>query len=88
MTSSLFRHRDDRAIALQRLLDELCAEPGLYLPMQEQARLREWQAFDADEFTDAFFVADGMDPGLYPHLRSQGQARVKSWLPAIGRAAS
>jgi hypothetical protein len=79
---------DDRAIAVQRLLDELCADLGFYLPMREQARLRQWQAFDADEFTDAVFVADEMDPRLYPHLRSQVQARVKSWLPAIDRAAS
>jgi len=79
---------DDRAIAVQRLLDELCAEVGFYLPTREQARLRQWPRFDADAFTDAVFDAEGMDPRLYPHLRSQVQARVEGWLPAIDRAGS
>lgn len=79
---------DDRAITVQRLLDELCADLGFCLPTREQARLRQWQLFDADEFTDAVFVAEGMDPRLYPHLRSQVLTRVETWLPAIDRAGS
>jgi len=77
---------DGRAIAVQHLLDELCADLGFSLPAREQARLRQRPRFDADAFTDAVFVAEGMDPRLYPHLRSLVQARVEGWLPAIDRA--
>lgn len=79
---------DDRAIAVQRLLDELCADLGFCLPTREQARLRQWPHLDPDALTDAIFVAEGMDPRLYQHLRRQVQARVESWLPTIDHVGS
>jgi hypothetical protein len=79
---------DGRAIAVQRLLDELSADLSFCLPPREQARLRQWPMLDAGAFTDAVFVAVGMDPRLFPHLRGQVRARVERWLPAIETAGS
>jgi hypothetical protein len=67
---------DGGAIAVQRLLDELCVDLGFCLPQREQARLRDWVPSDVDGFTDAVFAAEGMDPGIYGQLRRQVRARV------------
>ncbi|MDT0545923.1 MULTISPECIES: hypothetical protein [Streptomyces] len=58
--------------AVHELLYELCVDLGFCLPPHEQRRLREAPPADADEFTDAVFRAEGLDPaesGLRPRVR-------------------
>jgi len=74
---------DDRTVAVQRLLDELCVELGFSLPSRTRNQLLQWQPTDPDEFTDAIFAAQGLDPRLFPHLRSQVSARVQSGLSSV-----
>jgi hypothetical protein len=75
--------RGGREIAVQQLLDELCVELGLCLPLDEQRRLRESPPVDVDGFTDAVFAAEGLDPALDKHLRRQVREaidrRMCSW---------
>lgn len=70
----------DRAIEVQRLLDDLSMELGFRLPPQAQADLRLAAPRDPDEFTDAVFGADGLDSRQFPHLRRQVRARVQNRL--------
>jgi hypothetical protein len=74
---------DDRAIVVQRLLDELCVRLGFCLPPRAQTRLRQSPPLDPDEFTDAIFAAERMDPRLYLHLRHDVRAVVDRWLPHV-----
>lgn len=67
--------RDPKA-EVQQLLYELCVDLGFCLPPQEQQRLREAPPADADDFTDAVFEAEGMDPGRHEQLRRQVRERV------------
>jgi hypothetical protein len=84
------RHRgpmiaaDDRTIAVQRLLDDLCGELGLCLPSRARARLLQSPPMNPDELTDAVFAAAGLDPRLFSHLRGQVHARVQSGLSLAG----
>jgi hypothetical protein len=48
----------------ERLLDNLCAELGFCLPPAEKARLVASPPASVDEFTDAVFIAEGLDPEL------------------------
>ena len=69
---------------LQALLDELCVRLGFCLPPQAQTRLRQTlPPFDVDEFTDAVFVAEGLDPRLEKTLRRQVRQRVEHHLVAV-----
>jgi hypothetical protein len=45
-----------------RLLYELYVRLGFCLPPDEQARLEETLPLDADAFTDAVLLAEGLDP--------------------------
>ncbi len=74
---------DDRAIAVQRLLDEVCDDLGFCLPPRAEARLRQAPPLDADGLTDAVFVAENMDPRIYPYLRREVRAIVDRRLPSI-----
>ncbi len=74
---------DGRAIAVQHLLDELCDDLGFCLPPDAEARLRNAPPLDADGLTDAVFVAERMDPRVYPYLRQDVKAIVDRWLPTI-----
>ena len=47
-----------------RLLDDLCTCLGFCLPPDEHSRLRANPPSDPDSFTDAVFVAEGLDPVL------------------------
>jgi hypothetical protein len=76
---------DDRTVAVQRLLDELCVELGFCLRSRERTQLLQSPPTDPDEFTDAVFAAEGMDPRLFPQLRSQVMVRVQSGLSAPAR---
>jgi hypothetical protein len=82
---SRVRAADDRTVAVQRLLDELCVELGFCLPSREQARLLQSPPTDPDEFTNAVFAAEGMDPHLFPDLRSEVSIRVQSGLSQRAR---
>ncbi|MES4900950.1 MULTISPECIES: hypothetical protein [unclassified Streptomyces] len=44
------------------LLYELCVDLGFCLPPDDIRRLREAPPTDVDEFTDAVFTAEGLDP--------------------------
>jgi hypothetical protein len=76
---------EDRTIAVQRLLDGLCDELGFCIPPRERARLLQSPPTDPDEFTDAVFAAQGLDPRLLPHLRSQVNALVQNGLSPAAR---
>jgi hypothetical protein len=58
------------------LLDDLCLRYGFCLPPREQERLKAEPPGDADGFTDAVFVAEGMDPWRDLHLRRLVKRRV------------
>ena len=74
----------DIAVDLQGLLDELCVRLGFCLPPQEQERLRQTRPpLDVDEFTDAVFVAERMDPRLYKASRRRVRDCVEQHLAAI-----
>jgi hypothetical protein len=74
----------DIAAELQRLLDELCVRDGFCLPPSAQEQLRQTRPpFDVDEFTDAVFLAEGMDPRLYKPLRRTVRERVEKHLVAL-----
>jgi hypothetical protein len=72
------RTGDDRTVAVQRLLDELCAELGFCLSPRAQTRLLRSAPTDPDEFTEAVFAAEGLDSHLFPHLRHQVISLVQS----------
>jgi hypothetical protein len=46
------------------LLDQLCADLGFCLPPEEQERLILSPPATINAFTDAIFVAEGLDPEL------------------------
>jgi hypothetical protein len=49
---------------VDRLLNDLCVDLGFCLPPDDQSRLRVNPPGDADTFTDAVFMAEGLDPLL------------------------
>ena len=74
----------DVEASLQKLLDELCVVLGFCLPPHAQQRLRQTQPpFDLEEFTDAVFIAEGMDPQLNTTLRRAVRETVERRLVAI-----
>jgi hypothetical protein len=77
---------DDRAVAVQRLLDEVCDDLGFCLPPGAEARLRQAPPLDADGLTDAIFIAENMEPGVYPYLRQDVKAIIDRRLPSIVRS--
>lgn len=58
------------------LLVELCVDLGFCPPPDEQVRLRDSPPRDVDAFTDAVFIAEGLDPRFDNRLRSQVRERV------------
>ncbi len=58
------------------LLAELCVDLGFCLPPEEYDRLRDAPPRAVDAFTDAVFVAEGLDPRLDTRLRRQVRERV------------
>lgn len=61
-----------------RLLDTLCVRLGFCQPPVETQRLRELPPSDARAFTDAVFIAEGMDPELADrHLHRQVRDLVR-----------
>lgn len=58
------------------LLHDLCVAYGFCLPPQENERLKAEPPIGADAFTDAVFVAEGMDPWGDLHLRRLVRNRV------------
>ena len=57
-----FRPLSDSEVV--RLLNELCRGLGFCLPPEDNENLRANPPTDADAFTDAVFLAEGMDPRL------------------------
>jgi hypothetical protein len=51
----------------------------------QRARLLQTPPTDPDEFTDAVFAAQGMDPGAFLHLRRQANAIVQNGLSIAAR---
>jgi hypothetical protein len=66
----------DLATRVQRLLDELCTDLGFCLPASEQIRLCSAPPLESDAFTDAVFIAEGMDPSLHKQLRRTVRAKI------------
>jgi hypothetical protein len=66
------------------LLDDLCIVYGFCLPPVEQQRLEAEPPTDVDAFTDAVFVAEGMDPWGNLHLRRQIKKRIAQAFWAAG----
>jgi hypothetical protein len=58
------------------LLDELCVDLGFCLPPDARGRLQDSPPRDVDAFTNAVFVAEGLDPRLDTRLRRQVRERV------------
>jgi hypothetical protein len=61
---------------VESLLDELCVDLGFCLPPDARVRLQDAPPRDVDAFTDAVFVAEGLDPRLDKRLRRQVRERV------------
>jgi len=61
---------------IEPLLNELCVRLGFCLPPVDQARLTDSPPTNVNAFTDAVFIAEGMDPNANPHLRQQVVACV------------
>lgn len=51
-----------RPTNIQWLLEDVCVRLGFCLPPNEQIRLEQDPPKDVDAFTDAIFVAEGLDP--------------------------
>ncbi|MFG1798408.1 hypothetical protein [Nocardia sp. NPDC049149] len=58
------------------LLDNLCVDLGFCLPLDEKSRLCTSPPKDVDSFTDAVFVAEGMDPSGDKRLRELVRQKV------------
>ena len=58
------------------MLDDFCGRYGFCLPPAEQERLKSDPPTDVDAFTDAVFVAEGMNPWSNLHLRRLVKKRV------------
>jgi hypothetical protein len=63
-------------VDVEWLLTELCVDLGFCLAPTEHAQLRDSPPTDVDEFTDAVFVAEGLDPQGDKLLRRQVRERV------------
>ena len=61
---------------VELLLDELCVDLGFCLPPDARVRLQDTPPRDVDAFTDAVFVAEGLDPRGDHRLRRQVQERI------------
>lgn len=47
---------------VESLLSKLCIDLGFCLPPEDEEHLRENPPSDVDTFTDAVFLAEGLDP--------------------------
>ena len=64
----------------ERLLDKLCVDLGFCLPPEECARLSGSPPQTVEAFTNAVFVAEGLDPDLADrHLWRQVRDRVTEY---------
>jgi hypothetical protein len=61
---------------VESLLHELCVDLGFCLPPEERVRLQDGPPRDVDAFTDAVFVAEGLDPRGDKRLRRQVREKV------------
>lgn len=79
---------------IRSLLSKLCVDLGFCLPSDAEAQLEERPPSSIGEFTDAVFIAEGLDPAtadrhLYRQVRSviaeafqaSDEKRVASCLP-------
>jgi hypothetical protein len=63
---------------VESLLRELCVDLGFCLPPDRNERLVDSPPDDVDAFTDAVFIAEGLDPSLIEKgLRGQVRHRVE-----------
>jgi hypothetical protein len=70
---------------VERLLSELCVDLGFCLPPDDQERLRDSPPPTIDAFTDAVFLAEGIDPLVHPQLHKQVRERVTKHFAAPRR---
>ncbi len=52
------------SVQVKWLLDDLCVQLGFCLPPDDYMRLQKDPPSEPEGFTDAVFVAEGMDPSL------------------------
>jgi hypothetical protein len=84
MVRSVDESEVDIPSELQLLLDELCVDQGFCLPREAQQQLCQTRPpFDVDAFTDAVFVAEGMDPLLHKPLHRAVRLTVERHLVAL-----
>ena len=69
---------------LAALLFDLCVKYGFCLPPADSERLMNDPPPDADAFTDAVFIAEGMDPYGNLPLRRLVKARVAETIWVAG----
>jgi hypothetical protein len=62
-------------VQVAALLRELCVELGFCLPAEAQRRLEDDPPPEIDEFTDAVFREEGMDP----RAKRNARLRVQVW---------
>jgi hypothetical protein len=72
-------------IKLTRLLSELCTDLGFSLPLRDPARFEKLLPSGIDAFTDAIFLAEGLDPQMEKQLRRKVRERVANHFAAWPR---
>ena len=73
-------YSNDPALAVQRLLDDLCVKLGFCLPPAERQRLEEDPPANVDAFTDAVLAAEGLDGRNHRQHRAGVRALVERHL--------
>ena len=71
---------DDRAVAVQRLLDRLDEDLAVRLRWRDRQRLRRTALRHPDALADAVLSANGLDPRVVPSVRGQVRDHVAEWL--------
>ena len=74
------------ASEIENLLTKLCVDLGFCLPPRAISQFKQTPPADVDSFTDAVFIAEGLDPQVADRrLYAQVRAIVRDW---FARAAS
>jgi hypothetical protein len=62
-------------------LEELCVRLGYCLPEDEAQSVLERRSYDLDDFADAVFLTDGLDPELIDRrARAEVVGVISDWL--------
>jgi hypothetical protein len=61
---------------VDRSLDQLCIDMGFCLVGSQRSQLLNKLPLGIDDFTDALFIAEGLEPQIKTQLRKQVRERV------------